>query len=270
MTNVAGDQREIAALTAAIDQVDISVDVWASMLSLAAVCVPALAEECIVELIQGDADLRRATTAQGEVTIESAQPLPTTRELMLSQAPILVSQDVVAVPVVSAPGGDPYVGVVTFGRLPRSAEDSGELLRELVRRVNAEINREQLVNALTVERERTANLQIALASNREIGMAMGIVMKCSGCTPDDAFGILRRTSQDANRKLRDVASDIVLTGDVPGLLRSAAPNRCQDSHADGPGVLLGAGHILDGRHPHGHIDATLRTDRDDAEFSSLR
>jgi AmiR/NasT family two-component response regulator len=29
------------------------------------------------------------------------------------------------------------------------------------------------------------------------------------CTPDEAFSVLSKLSQDANRKLRDVAADLV-------------------------------------------------------------
>lgn len=220
MTNVLENQRQIAALGAFADKVAVSADVWSSLLSLAAACAPALAQECVVELLRDGAQLQRATVgADGNVTVEVADPLPTTRELMLSQASRLVVADLVAIPVVSAPDGDPYVGVVTCRGTRGAAAHICELLSELVRRINCEIDRAQLARALAAERERTVNLQIALASSRQIGMAIGIVIERSGCTADDAFATLRRESQDANRKLRDIAGDIVLTGEVPGLTR---------------------------------------------------
>jgi hypothetical protein len=52
-------------------------------------------------------------------------------------------------------------------------------------------------------------LRAALASSRRIGMAMGIVVRQLDVDEDEAFDVLRRISQESNRKLRDVAEDIV-------------------------------------------------------------
>jgi GAF domain-containing protein len=60
------------------------------------------------------------------------------------------------------------------------------------------------------------NLERALVTNREIGTAIGIVMATDRCTEQEAFTLLRVASQHLNRKLRDVASDVVHTGLVPG------------------------------------------------------
>ena len=71
--------------------------------------------------------------------------------------------------------------------------------------------------ALDQAERRAANLQAALASNRQIGTAMGILMQQRKVTEAEAFDQLRRASQTANRKLRDVADDVVLTGTLPPL-----------------------------------------------------
>lgn len=52
-------------------------------------------------------------------------------------------------------------------------------------------------------------LQEALASRDLIGQAKGILMARKGCSSDEAFDVLRRASQRVNRKLRDVAQDVV-------------------------------------------------------------
>jgi AmiR/NasT family two-component response regulator len=52
-------------------------------------------------------------------------------------------------------------------------------------------------------------LKEALDSNRRIGMAMGLVMGQLQISDDEAFDALRRISQNTNRKLRDVADDII-------------------------------------------------------------
>lgn len=60
--------------------------------------------------------------------------------------------------------------------------------------------------------ERVDNLERALASNRRIGMAIGVLMSSIKLTEDNAFALLRIASQDSNRKLADVAEDVITTG----------------------------------------------------------
>ncbi len=52
-------------------------------------------------------------------------------------------------------------------------------------------------------------LRTALVSNRRISMAIGILMRDRNIDEDQAFGCLRRVSQDSNRKLRDVAEEVI-------------------------------------------------------------
>jgi AmiR/NasT family two-component response regulator len=61
-----------------------------------------------------------------------------------------------------------------------------------------------------------AHLEIALRTNRRIGIAIGIVMSRYSQTEDQAFDSLRMISQHRNRKLRDVADDVIYTGALPG------------------------------------------------------
>ena len=57
--------------------------------------------------------------------------------------------------------------------------------------------------------EEVAQLRCALMSNRRISMAMGILMRDQNIDESQAFICLRRVSQDSNRKLRDVAEDVI-------------------------------------------------------------
>ena len=66
------------------------------------------------------------------------------------------------------------------------------------------------------ERGITINLQTALVSREIIGQAQGILMERERITADQAFDLLRRSSQHLNVKLRDVAQELVDTGAVPG------------------------------------------------------
>jgi AmiR/NasT family two-component response regulator len=57
-------------------------------------------------------------------------------------------------------------------------------------------------------------LERALVSNRRIGMAMGILIERHRCTEEQAFDRLRDLSQRGNIKLRDVAEQLIYTGDT--------------------------------------------------------
>ena len=46
-------------------------------------------------------------------------------------------------------------------------------------------------------------------SRADIEMAKGILMAQQRCTPEEAFALLSKASQRSNRKLRDLARDIV-------------------------------------------------------------
>ena len=87
----------------------------------------------------------------------------------------------------------------------------------------------------TVARERVANLERALASNREIGMAMGILMATHRITGADAFALLRIASQNSNRKLAVVADDVIHTGALDLPTPDAVANRRSVARKPMPG-----------------------------------
>lgn len=66
-------------------------------------------------------------------------------------------------------------------------------------------------------REYAASLERALDNSRSIGMAMGILMSSRLISGDEAFALLRVTSQNRNRKVADIAADVIATGtlDLP-------------------------------------------------------
>ena len=59
---------------------------------------------------------------------------------------------------------------------------------------------------------RVENLSKALQSNREIGVAMGVLMHQHQFTRQEAFDVLRVASQNSNRKLADIAVEVADTG----------------------------------------------------------
>ncbi|MFE1796779.1 MULTISPECIES: GAF and ANTAR domain-containing protein [unclassified Streptomyces] len=58
-------------------------------------------------------------------------------------------------------------------------------------------------------------LSHAMETRHEIGEAMGILMERYGLTEDSAFKVLKKTSQDRNVKLREIARQICRTGEKP-------------------------------------------------------
>ncbi|MCW2526227.1 MAG: hypothetical protein JWM76_1087 [Pseudonocardiales bacterium] len=101
-------------------------------------------------------------------------------------------------------------GVLTIysdrpGHITPARIETGEILA-----VHAAI---AIRNATNVER--ASHLEIALKSNRRIGMAMGIVMSAFKMTEQQSFDRLRDSSQRSNRKLLDVAEEVILTGLLP-------------------------------------------------------
>jgi GAF domain-containing protein len=60
-----------------------------------------------------------------------------------------------------------------------------------------------------------SQLQEALESRDVIGQAKGILMATTKVSADAAFDVLRTASQQRNMKLRAVAEEVVMTGEVP-------------------------------------------------------
>lgn len=60
-----------------------------------------------------------------------------------------------------------------------------------------------------------AQLKRALQTSRCIGMAVGVLMGVRRIAEDDAWELLRKASRNGNRKVRDLAEDVVRLGDLP-------------------------------------------------------
>ena len=69
----------------------------------------------------------------------------------------------------------------------------------------------------TLHADDVAHLHTALSSSRQIGTATGILMGHKKITADEAFQELRRASSHLNLKIRDVAAQVELTGELPHL-----------------------------------------------------
>jgi DNA-binding response OmpR family regulator len=88
---------------------------------------------------------------------------------------------------------------------------------ELLARVRAHYQMNQLRDLAVGEAETTVGqLRKALQTNRTIGTAVGIVMTRYELDLERGFQVLVRTSQQSNRKLHDIATEVVRTGSLPG------------------------------------------------------
>lgn len=74
---------------------------------------------------------------------------------------------------------------------------------------------EVLDEQLTEARQLITNLERALRTSRTIGAAVGILMERHKVTQNEAFAILATSSQHSNRKLADLAEEIVYSGTLP-------------------------------------------------------
>jgi hypothetical protein len=91
-----------------------------------------------------------------------------------------------------------------------SLEDAAARLHELLSRPGG-LDDETLDEARTLSED----LHQALPNRFAIERAKGVVMGATVCGPDDAFDRLRRESQRANRRLRDIAEELARTGRLP-------------------------------------------------------
>ncbi|WP_404388806.1 ANTAR domain-containing response regulator [Humibacillus xanthopallidus] len=76
----------------------------------------------------------------------------------------------------------------------------------------------EMLERLDEANTEAANLQRALEHSRDIGAAVGVVMAFHKMPQDEAFEMLRRTSQDLNRKLYALAREVLATGELPSRL----------------------------------------------------
>jgi GAF domain-containing protein len=71
------------------------------------------------------------------------------------------------------------------------------------------------MHAYESARSMADNLRVALETRAVIDQAKGILMERHKLTADQAFQVLSRVSMNSNRKVRDIADDLVHTGYFP-------------------------------------------------------
>lgn len=90
-----------------------------------------------------------------------------------------------------------------------------------------------LALARVAGKDTVVQLRGAVESNREIGVAMGVLMTSLRVTREQALDLLRVASQSTNRKVRDIATEVADTGVLP--LAPARPGRPPSARTVTPG-----------------------------------
>lgn len=101
---------------------------------------------------------------------------------------------------------DPLTGLGVTGpgcAVPTTAPASSAVAQERAERLH-------------LLQEEVEQLRHAIASRPVIDQARGILMATHGCTSDEAWHILRETSQLSNTKLRDVAAAVTASAEADG------------------------------------------------------
>lgn len=106
----------------------------------------------------------------------------------------------------------------TVGVLTMYAAEPGAFDEAAVERAHLLTEHAALAISAEISGDRADNLEAALHNSRTIGAAIGILTERLRIPSGQAFERLRQASQQGNRKLSDLAEELVETGTWPGEL----------------------------------------------------
>lgn len=95
--------------------------------------------------------------------------------------------------------------------------DASEARALIDRDMIAELQRDGVLS-----QAHAAEMDRALKSSRTIGAAIGLIMGSRNLSENEAFEVLRTASQNSNRKLRELAADLVASAGSVGTLQDQA------------------------------------------------
>src|SRR5215213_4217288 len=147
-----------------------------------------------------DAAYKQLTVRVADMASETRWPEFTRRASQAGAASMLSLQLYVE--------GDNLGALNLYSRTPNAFDDESEQVGLLFASHAA-------VAFASVRKE--AQLAEAVASRDLIGQAKGILMERYKISPERAFLVLTRVSQGSNRKLHDMAAELVRQGTVPGI-----------------------------------------------------
>jgi ANTAR domain len=189
--------------------------------SLAAACVPAVCDGCVIDVLEDGGDGYRIVYPRGDA--EDAGNGHPSREAA-SAREILIRFD-------NHDTTDEcrYRGTATFlwrSRIRGVSETP--ILELLIDRAMRTVAWQRSEDRALTAAAKADHLRIALHSSRQIGAAIGIVMSAHKLTDEGAFQLLRAASQHTHRKLRDIADDVIRTGWLDPTTLGRAPSPLGD------------------------------------------
>jgi hypothetical protein len=122
---------------------------------------------------------------------------------------------------------DLLAGLNLYAAKPEAFDEVDETILGLVATHGA------LAISAAQQRRRADGVTAALQSNRDIGAALGVLMARLLITREQAFDLMRIASQRNNRKLRDIAEEVLETGTLRYLEQPQRPGRPRRSRAGG-------------------------------------
>lgn len=109
--------------------------------------------------------------------------------------------------------GEARAGLNVYSATPHDfGPETIEAIRHEVDRASSAL---RLAVRLARHRDAQDDLQAAMTSRTVVDVAVGVIMAQNRCSQDEAVAILKAASSHRNRKLRDVALDLVATLNSP-------------------------------------------------------
>ena len=197
---------------------------------LAAVCVPALCDECVIEIVeQGGHRIRRPGPGPGPgraaATIDGRSDAAATDRGGLGEprwsgsgAVVTVVDGSVVARFGNPPGGGPdytgeLVGTWRHGHVPVEADAA--LVGVLVDHAAALVHRERTTTRVT-DPDVAGQVRLTLDGTQRVAAATGILMALYHLSPAQARRLLARAGDHTHRSLREVADTVLRTGALPG------------------------------------------------------
>jgi hypothetical protein len=182
---------------------------------LAAVCVPAVCDDVIIDLVENGHGYRIRQPA-----VAPARQRPEESPVPLSHAGPVLGAHTVSVAIDAAEPeqfGPGFTGTVLCtwrdGYQPAPADTS--LIRLMVDHAVALVHRERLTNTVTELAGRALTLSNTLTRNQRIGSAVGVVMAMHHVDRAQAMELLVRISDRTNRDLQEIADSVIETRTLP-------------------------------------------------------
>jgi hypothetical protein len=196
--------------------------------SLARSSNPAFSDACAVELSEGADALFQVSFPMPDDAAFPGDP---------GSVPPVACQTVTTTFRARSSYGYPaFAGAVVHQWIDRDpTEDDVIIARLLVDLALAIVQAERLAQSAARADDRAAKLAIELITSRTEGEAIGILMAKHGAAHGQAVSLLRQASWRSQRKLHEVAADVVRSGDLQRLVnkgRTRPPRRSAASAAN--------------------------------------